>query len=40
MRPDYSETVIALPQDLNVAPSRAMLVAIERLFGNGMASFR
>ena len=40
MRPDYSETVIALPQDLNVAPSRAMLVAIERLFGSGMASFR
>jgi len=40
MRPDYSETVIALPQDLNVAPSRAMLVAIERLFGSGVASFR
>jgi hypothetical protein len=40
MRPDYSETVIALPQDLSVAPSRAMLVAIERLFGNGVASFR
>jgi len=40
MRPDYSETVIALPQDLNVAPSRSMLVAIERLFGSGVASFR
>lgn len=40
MRPDYSETVIVLPQDLSVAPSRAMLVAIERLFGNGVASFR
>ncbi len=40
LRPDYSETVIALPQDLNVAPSRSMLVAIERLFGSGVASFR
>ncbi|MBI3246208.1 MAG: DNA polymerase III subunit alpha [Deltaproteobacteria bacterium] len=40
MRPDYSETVIALPQDLHVAPSRAMVVAIERLFGSGVASFR
>ncbi|MBI3301344.1 MAG: DNA polymerase III subunit alpha, partial [Deltaproteobacteria bacterium] len=40
MRPDYSETVIALPQDLSVAPTRAMVTAIERLFGNGVASFR
>lgn len=40
MRPDYSETVIALPQTLYVAPSRAMVMAIERLFGNGVASFR
>jgi hypothetical protein len=40
MRPDYSETVIALPQDLQVAPSRSMLTAIERLFGSGVASFR
>jgi DNA polymerase III subunit alpha len=40
MRPDYSETVIALPHDLSVAPTRAMVVAIERLFGNGVASFR
>jgi DNA polymerase III subunit alpha len=40
MRPDYSETVIALPHGLNVAPSRSMLVAIERLFGSGVASFR
>jgi len=40
MRPDYTETVIALPQDLSVSPTRAMLIAIERLFGSGVASFR
>jgi DNA polymerase-3 subunit alpha len=40
MRPDYSETVIALPHGLSVAPTRAMVVALERLFGNGVASFR
>jgi DNA polymerase-3 subunit alpha len=40
MRPDYSETVIALPHDLSVAPTRAMVGAIERLFGSGVASFR
>src|SRR5262245_3331644 len=40
LRPDYSETVIALPHALNVAPTRAMVVAIERLFGSGVASFR
>jgi DNA polymerase-3 subunit alpha len=40
MRPDYSETVIALPQHLNVLPSHAMVAAIERLFGSGVASFR
>jgi hypothetical protein len=32
--------VIALPNALSVAPTRAMLVAVERLFGNGMTSFR
>jgi DNA polymerase-3 subunit alpha len=40
LRPDYSETVIALPQALNVTPSRSMVTAIERLFGSGVASFR
>jgi hypothetical protein len=40
MRPNYSETVIALPHDLSVAPTQAMVAAIERLFGNGVASFR
>jgi hypothetical protein len=39
-RPDYNETVIALPHGLSVAPTRAMVVAIERLFGSGVASFR
>jgi len=28
MRPDYSETIIALPQNLSVSPTRAMLVAV------------
>lgn len=40
LRPDYTETVIALPRALNVAPSRSMVAAIERLFGSGVASFR
>ncbi|MSQ48125.1 MAG: DNA polymerase III subunit alpha [Deltaproteobacteria bacterium] len=40
MRPDYTETVIALPNALSVAPTRSMLLAVERLFGNGMTSFR
>jgi DNA polymerase-3 subunit alpha len=40
MRPDYTETVIVLPNALSVAPTRAMLLAVERLFGNGMTSFR
>ncbi|MGE4092659.1 MAG: DNA polymerase III subunit alpha, partial [Candidatus Binatia bacterium] len=40
MRPDYTETVIALPAGLSVSPTRAMLVAVERLFGSGVASFR
>ncbi|NOT54620.1 MAG: DNA polymerase III subunit alpha [Deltaproteobacteria bacterium] len=40
MRPDYTETVIALPNALSVAPTRSMLQAVERLFGNGMTSFR
>ncbi len=40
LRPDYTETVIALPQTLSVTPSRSMVTAIERLFGSGVASFR
>lgn len=40
LRPDHRETVIALPQDLGVAPTRAMLSAVEDVFGSGVASFR
>lgn len=40
VRPDHMETVIALPNDLNVAPTRAMLSAVETVFGSGVASFR
>ena len=40
MRPDHRETIIALPNDLTVAPTRAMLSAIEGVFGSGVASFR
>jgi DNA polymerase-3 subunit alpha len=40
VRPDYTETIIALPHDLSVAPTRAMVTALERLFGNGVASLR
>ena len=40
MRPDHLETIIALPDDLNVAPTRAMLSAVEGVFGRGVASFQ
>ncbi len=40
LRPDHRETVIALPQDRGVAPTRAMLSAVEDVFGSGVASFR
>ena len=40
VRPDHRETIIALPNDLNVAPTRAMLSAVEGVFGSGVASFR
>jgi DNA polymerase-3 subunit alpha len=38
--PDRTETVIALPEDLRVAPTESMLDAIEALFGTGVASFQ
>lgn len=38
--PDHRETIIALPQTLCVAPTRAMLSAVEDVFGSGVASFR
>ncbi len=37
IRPDHSETIIALPDELKVRPSEAMLEAIERIFGTGVA---
>ena len=40
LHPDHRETVIALPRDLGVAPTRAMLSAVEDVFGGGVASFR
>ena len=40
LRPDHRETIIALPPTLGVAPTRAMLAAVEDVFGSGVASFR
>ncbi len=39
LRSDHTETVIALPEQLKVAPTDAMLMAVEQLFGSGVASF-
>jgi DNA polymerase-3 subunit alpha len=38
--PDRTETVIALPEDLRVAPTEGMVEAVERLFGDGVTSFQ
>jgi len=38
--PDRAETVIALPEELKVAPDEGMVEAVERLFGNGVISFQ
>ncbi|MGD0950189.1 MAG: DNA polymerase III subunit alpha [Candidatus Binatia bacterium] len=37
--PDRTETVIALPAELKVAPTERMVEEVERLFGNGVTSF-
>jgi DNA polymerase-3 subunit alpha len=37
--PDRTETVIALPPELKVAPTEGMVEEVERLFGNGVTSF-
>jgi DNA polymerase-3 subunit alpha len=37
--PDH-ETVIALPEDIKVAPTESMVEAVERLFGNGVTTFQ
>jgi DNA polymerase-3 subunit alpha len=38
--PDRTETVIALPRDLRVAPTEGMVEAVEQLFGRGVASLQ
>jgi DNA polymerase-3 subunit alpha len=38
--PDRTETIIALPAELRVAPTEAMVDAVEQLFGRGVASFQ
>jgi len=38
--PNRTETVIALPADLKVAPTDGMVEAVERLFGSGVTSFQ
>ena len=38
--PNRTETVIALPPELKVAPTEMMVQEVERLFGNGVTSFQ
>ena len=38
--PNRTETVIALPAELKVAPTERMVEDVERLFGNGVTSFQ
>ncbi len=38
--PNKTETIIALPRDLRVAPTEGMLEAVEQLFGRGVASLQ
>jgi len=38
--PNRTETVIALPPELKVAPTETMVQEVERLFGNGITSFQ
>ncbi len=40
MRPDATETILALPDTIRVAASSAVLDAVERVLGAGMLSFR
>jgi len=37
--PNRTETVIALPAELKVAPTERMLEDVDRLFGDGVTSF-
>jgi DNA polymerase III subunit alpha len=38
--PNRSETIIALPRELRVAPTEGMMEAVEELFGQGVTSFQ
>jgi DNA polymerase-3 subunit alpha len=38
--PNRTETIIALPEELRVAPTEGMVDAVEQLFGRGVASFQ
>jgi DNA polymerase-3 subunit alpha len=38
--PNRTETVIALPADLKVAPTERMVEEVERVFGNGVTTFQ
>jgi DNA polymerase-3 subunit alpha len=38
--PNRSETIIALPRELRVAPTEGMIEAVEELFGQGVTSFQ
>jgi DNA polymerase-3 subunit alpha len=40
LRPDGSETIIAVPSTIRVAASDEIVEAVERVVGNGMLSFR
>ncbi|HJW70900.1 MAG TPA: DNA polymerase III subunit alpha, partial [Candidatus Binatia bacterium] len=40
LRPDTSETILALPESIRVAASAEVLDAVERVLGAGMLSFR
>ena len=38
--PNRTETVIALPAELKIAPTERMVEDVERLLGNGVTSFQ
>jgi len=40
LRPDGTETVLAVPSSIRVAASDEVVEAVERLVGSGMLSFR
>jgi DNA polymerase-3 subunit alpha len=40
LRPDATETILALPDTIRVAASAEVLDAVERVLGAGMLSFR